>query len=173
MTSSLAESRDGNIERAFEYAEELMEIITKYDLLPLEKRDRTGGAFVFFEPNHNWVTIFPIGNIRSTSEETSGQRAAQFIHFGTEKAIRLSKNPDHQTSWQSRDVDAKQYGGAIRIAFNGGYFIFSFSGLPECWDEALMLGVAIRMKWMTREDAHSIAHESTRRCLSDLLLHCP
>ncbi len=58
--------------------------------------------------------------------------------FCQEKARRLASHPDHVASWESRDENTKQYGGAIRC----GNYILSLSGLPELGDEAVMLAVA-------------------------------
>lgn len=58
-----------------------------------------------------------------------------------EKAARLSrmaKERGHTTSWESRDPDNLQYGGAV--LFEKG-IIVSFSGLEEAHDEKLSLRV--------------------------------
>jgi hypothetical protein len=51
----------------------------------------------------------------------------------------LSFQIGHVSSWESRDPGHDRWGGAIRIED----LIFSFSGLPELADEALMLGVGL------------------------------
>jgi len=56
----------------------------------------------------------------------------------TEQANRLCEmhaSDDHWLSWQSRDVDAGKWGGAI----HDGEYVWSFSGMPEAFCEALML----------------------------------
>lgn len=55
-----------------------------------------------------------------------------------EKAMRLAGNPDHISSWQSRNPEMDRWGGAIRA----GSLILSMSGMREAADEALMLAVA-------------------------------
>ena len=62
----------------------------------------------------------------------------KYLSFCQEKAKRLAAHPEHLSSWQSRNPDNSQYGGAIRV----GRFILSCSGLPELGDEAVMLLVA-------------------------------
>lgn len=63
------------------------------------------------------------------------EKVEKYMEFAQEKARRLSFHIGHVSSWESRDPDHDQWGGAIRIED----MIFSFSGLPELGDEVLML----------------------------------
>ncbi len=76
--------------------------------------------------------------------EVENSKADRYYEFCREKAQRLAANPDHLSSWQSRDERTGQYGGAIRV----GRHILSFSGLPELGDEAILL--AASMMWCNR-----------------------
>ena len=67
------------------------------------------------------------------------EKVEKYMEFAQEKARRLSFQIGHVSSWESRDPSHDQWGGAIRIES----LIFSFSGLPELADEALMLGVGL------------------------------
>jgi hypothetical protein len=67
------------------------------------------------------------------------EKAEKYMEFAQEKARRLAFQIGHVSSWESRDPDHNQWGGAIRIED----LIFSFSGLPELADEAAMLGVGL------------------------------
>lgn len=62
---------------------------------------------------------------------------AKYLMLSQEKAIRLFSHPGHSMSWESRNEQENKWGGAVR----GVSEIFSFSGLPELADEALMLFV--------------------------------
>jgi len=67
------------------------------------------------------------------------EKVEKYMEFAQEKARRLSSRIGDVSSWESRNLDHNQYGGAIRVENK----IFSFSGLPELADEALMLSVAL------------------------------
>ena len=66
--------------------------------------------------------------------------------FAVEKASRIIGNPGHCSSFQSRNPDAGQWGGAIRA---NDQLIFSMSGMPEHVDEAINLAVALKSKEIT------------------------
>lgn len=66
------------------------------------------------------------------------EKAEKYFRFCVEKAIRLANHPEHESSWESRNPDAGEWGGAVRV----GDYIFSISGYPEMGDEALMLILA-------------------------------
>jgi len=94
---------------------------------------RNGGYLVILNANTGIVeaTLF-IG-------ECSAPDALRYLMFAMEKATRLYKNPQHDSSFQSRDASRNMYQGAIRA----GNYIFSFSGLDEEEDEATSLMSAI------------------------------
>lgn len=95
-------------------------------------------------------------------EIASGEKAQRYIKLSQEKALRLAIHPEHVSSWQSRDKTADQSGGAIRV----GHLIYSFSGLPELWDEACMIALAKAVPmanvdvsyWKSISDASSNPH---------------
>ena len=106
------------------------------------------------------LLVVPIGMIEI-------EKASRYIRFSQEKAVRLfAHQPEHDSSWQSRDEGAEQYGGAIvapTVDFTDGSvlgFILSFSGLPEHGDEALMLYAGIKSANLSRDRALKMAHES-------------
>lgn len=72
--------------------------------------------------------------------ECPWHRAERRFRLSQEKATRLAAHPDHFSSWQSRNPDKDQWGGAIRTRGP----IVSFSGLPEKADEAICLATAWR-----------------------------
>ncbi len=78
-------------------------------------------------------------------------RRGRCVKNALDKAKRLLENPDHISSWQSRDVTAepKRYGGGIRA----NDFVITFSGFPEHGDEAIVLYVALQNAlWLDGED---------------------
>lgn len=60
----------------------------------------------------------------------------RFVDFSREKATRLAEHTDHQLSSQSRDDEKERFSGAVRGPDN---MLYSFSGLPQETDEALVL----------------------------------
>lgn len=107
--------------------------------LPEESRS-LGGYFCL---TGVWQPETPI-LIMQVGEQPEASRIRSF-GFCQEKAQRLLAHPDHVSSWQSRNEAAQSYGGAIRC----GDYAFSFSGLPELADEAMMLTLLRHNKWCT------------------------
>lgn len=80
------------------------------------------------------------------------EKATKWSELSTEKCLRLMKNEDHFTSYESRDPDAEittlqgetekwgKWGGAVRVLRH----LLGFSGFAELWDEAVELVVGIK-----------------------------
>ena len=96
-------------------------------------RGRKGGWLYIADDKGQMVLHERIGTV------TDPEKDRRYQLLSVEKAARLQAHPGHRTSWQSRDPDRDHWGGAFRT--DDGWII-SFSGLPELWDEALVLGVA-------------------------------
>lgn len=97
-------------------------------MLPEEKR-RSGGYLTIREAESGQIVlILACGKISKEKNE-------MFLSFSQEKGFRLFKNPNHQTSWQSRNIANNEFGGALR----GRSYIYSFSGHQEEIDEAICL----------------------------------
>lgn len=101
------------------------------EIMPDQMDDRPLGVYLsvwrkapFTGDRPDLIAMMPIGQVRWDSRS---------FHYTQEKAHRLATYTTHFTSWQSRDVDRKQYGGAIEA----GDFILSCSGFPEHGDEAV------------------------------------
>ncbi len=99
--------------------------------LETKDRHRKGGWLCILRPDGEVFIHQRIG-------KTSSEKDERYKHLSAEKALRLHAHPGHRTSWQSRDPALDRWGGAIRT-IDG--WVFSFSGLPEAWDEALMIGI--------------------------------
>jgi hypothetical protein len=88
---------------------------------------------------------------------TETKKAGERFELCQEKARRLISNPRHLSSWQSRDPEEGRKGGAIRA----NDYIFSFDGLTEEGDEALVLAIANALKLMSGDDMNEIARISS------------
>lgn len=97
-----------------------------------DDRWREGGWIHISDPKGEVIAYERIGAVGGPDKKVKYRKLA------AEKAMRLREHPEHVTSWQSRDPDHDRWGGAIRT--NDGW-VFSFSGLPELWDEALLTGI--------------------------------
>ena len=88
--------------------------------------------------------------------------ATRCYYLATEKVARLSRNPEHVSSFQSRAPDEDKYGGAIRLPKARSPIIgfMAWSSFPELVDEAYMLAVAMEAGLMTFDDAVVIANVS-------------
>jgi hypothetical protein len=92
--------------------------------------------------------------------ECSDEKVEKYLRLANEKADRLRLFVDigHRSSWQTRDGKDK-WGGAVLA----GNLIFSFSGLPELADEAVMLWTATSCNCMSPEMAIEIARISDNK----------
>lgn len=101
-------------------------------------KGRKGGYFSVFDGIYNPpLAIVRIG-------EPDINFAEDYFKFSPEKAIRLKNLTEHLSSWQSRNPNRKEWGGAIKSPD----FILSFSGLPELADEAVVLLIAYGFGWI-------------------------
>lgn len=81
----------------------------------------------------------PFGEIPNEKEE-------KYFYLSQEKATRLfSYLNNHTTSFQSRNTEVDKYGGSIFVNYHTNLSIFSFSGMPELIDEAMMLVLAKKL----------------------------
>lgn len=91
---------------------------------------KDGGVFCLMEESTGRYIVEPtiIGQITNGKED-------RYRELCQEKAVRLRENKGDMSSWQSRDEKNDKWGGAI----SDGDHIWSFSGLTEYQDEALMI----------------------------------
>ncbi len=104
-------------------------------LLPADEQWRRGGWLCVIDTRKD-----PYGRVVLHQQigEVPTEKVDRYKLLSLEKAQRLIRYPDHRTSYETRNPACMQYGGAIRV--NG--CIISFSGLPEVWDEILVLFAA-------------------------------
>lgn len=98
-------------------------------------RGGEGGYFCIADEDGRPLIVVAVGSL-------SNEKATKCFDLAQEKARRLAEHPEHLTSWESRDPNALKFGGAVKDLRNYPH-IYSFSGLPEKVDEALMLAIAI------------------------------
>jgi hypothetical protein len=105
------------------------------------KTDRRGYLTLMDGLSGEIIFTVPFGEIPDEKRE-------KYFEFSQEKAKRLFLNfteKGHTTSFQSRDEDKQQYGGAIYVNYHAGAIILSFSGMPELIDEAMMITLADKL----------------------------
>jgi len=92
---------------------------------------------------------------------------AKRMEVAMEKCRRLDNGDGqgHLTSYESRNPEIGRWGGAVR----GLQHIYSFSGLPELWDEAAMFVLAIRLHELRESDVLAQISEERNPHLRPLL----
>ncbi len=131
-----------------------------------DMRDREGGMFVLMRAVTGEIIVGPkqVGQINNGKED-------KYAEFAQEKPVRLLEHPDHCLSWESRDPDNNKWGGAV----NDGLFVWSFSGLSEEQDEALVLMASHLCGRIRNGDPKAMAEISNNRIIIDnpYLFWCP
>ena len=117
--------------------------------LPEDKR-RYGGYLCVFGADQD-PTEPPLAVIRVG--DPIKERVGKYFEFCQEKTRRLLAHPEHLSSWQTRDVDKEQYGGAIRASD----FVLGFSGHTELGDEAILVNACITLGMLSGSTAAAIA----------------
>jgi hypothetical protein len=80
-----------------------------------------------------------------------------------EKMIRLSKNSikkGHVSSWESRYLPDRKYGGAILAKEN---CMISVAGLGQEGDEAVALAIALEISRMEKSDSNKMTRDEAER----------
>jgi len=106
--------------------------------------------------------------------------AERCFGYCQEKVRRLLANEaeGHVSSWQSRDEENHQYGGAVRApaeglgASSGKDLIGAVSGLVEHGDEAVTLVIWMIFRWVTLTEAKQIVEISQNPYFEQLLKNC-
>jgi hypothetical protein len=123
----------------------LMRALALYEDGPdVRWRGKRGGVFCLADDKGVPLLTALIGEV----EQGTVPSYTSYCH---EKAARLGRHLDHDSSWESRNPKKNQRGGAVLI----GGSIWSFSGLPEFGDEVVMLGAACQ-HWHSQSPGHVI-----------------
>src|SRR4030042_4877391 len=146
---------------------EISEIILKAFLkLPECPKEGRNGGFSTFMVNGIIPLKFEVGIATPT------ERANDFYIYSEEKVSRLHSNPPHISSWQTRNLEEKQYGGATRTGDGleiGKNILIGFSGQPEQGDEAITLVQAIAFRWSSLSHARKVIEISENPFLNPLI----
>ncbi len=129
------------VEKIMATAQEILKELVV--VFPKEMKGRDGGWLVI-KKYREWGFVHS-KQIRMNVIDVPKERFSSFRVNAKEKADRLrgmAIRDGHVSSWQSRDFDNKQYGGAIMA----GNWVLSFSGLPEHMDEYFMIKLAVRLE---------------------------
>jgi hypothetical protein len=128
------------------------------------KQDRTGGYIVVIRKDNQKILILCELGVCLPDKIESGMFLCQ------EKAKRLQQNKDHHSSWQSRDVAGRKYGGAVTSL--SSEFIGGMSGFVEHGDEAIVMVTWHLMGWLSLDEANQIARFSENPMFNPLLEKC-
>jgi len=143
------------IERIILYMPILLDLAKGMTDKPHRKDDRRGYLTLLSVPAGQILFTIPFGEIPNEKFE-------KYFELSQEKAMRLYYEINmhlpngHTTSFQSRDESIDKYGGAIYSNCHIYQHIFSFSGIPELIDEAMMIVLA---KQLAKDDGHEIVTE--------------
>ncbi len=136
-----------NLDLTNQIKTKMEEVLFAYLKLPedlTKKGSRQGGYLTVKNADGEINSIYKIGIIEDKL------KVAKYFNLSQEKPDRLCRlrkmGKRHYTSWDSRNPDSNEFGGAIFLNLNNGddYYL-SFSGLPELGDESCMLMLRIRM----------------------------
>ncbi len=142
------------------FAPEILRQAIALGLTTREGDQRRGGYFCLLRYNDHqgeWASMnFKCGSV------PQGSRARAFCNEKARRVLELGAT----SSWMSRDPEKNQWGGAVRVHQD---VIFSFDGLPEDTNEALVLVLAVELELLNLEEAQGIAKLSANEKFSQLL----
>ena len=106
---------------------------------------KQGGCLCVANPEGEIILVSRLGQVRDR------ERGDRYFRFCQEKARRLISHPGDVSSWQSREPENDKWGGGVRLETGA---IFTFSGLPELWDEACMVTLAMALAGLSEPTGH-------------------
>jgi len=129
----------------------------------------TSGGFL---KKGGYLSVFSIPNamlgfISCVGSIVPPEKWQDYARNSQEKGIRLlttHQELGHLTSYESRDPDNNKWGGAVYA----DKYIFSFSGLPELADEAIMLTLAVELDFLSLQNASDIAKRNNNPIFDSL-----
>ncbi len=144
--------------RLVDYAERILGLAIAHLRSAGQPPDKCGGYLAIVELGRGDLEML-VGLGYSSPEKVDKR-----MEFAIEKGKRLYGLTDF-TSYESRKPEIDRWGGAVR----GRELIFSFSGLPELWDEAAMFVLAIRLGQLRETDVCDVISEERNPHLRPLL----
>lgn len=144
---------------------EELELAVTSTIIEVNRTDSKGGYAALYD----FVTPAPLFIVKLGSfRDAEPERQELCFAYCQEKGMRLQQNRSHVSSFQSRNDDAKCYGGAVR----GNDVILSFSGLPEVHDELAMVRAGIALGFFPDYyHVREIAAASENKLVFDLFRH--
>ena len=152
------------------YMEVLLYLAKGRSNVPGSELNRRGYMTIMNGKTGEIVITLPFGEIPPDKNQN-------YFEFSQEKAHRLFLHKSsHTNSFQSRNIENGEYGGAIYVKYGMNEFIFSFSGMPELIDEAMMIALSDKL---AMDHYHGLISQSEcrgrnpywTRLLSDFLNH--
>ncbi len=145
------------------------EVLRRFVSLPQNPNPADKGCYICMKQTNGSKTLLIV--------ELGNYTGIDSFKLCQEKANRLLYNNQvsgHISSWQSRDVDHDQYGGAIMapkdsLGEDKGDMIGSVSGFVEKGDEAVILVIWMVFRWITLKEARQIAAISDNELFEPLL----
>ncbi len=151
---------------------EVENMVSLYLQLPDADQTKRGGYFcVMKEENGQVMFVQQIGDVADAPDTEFGTKATKYCQLAIEKASRVFKS-ELFSSWLTRNPDQGLWGGGVRITIEGSGLIFSFSGLPELADEAVVLSAAMRRGLLTEVDAATFAECSSNKIFFQMNPSC-
>jgi hypothetical protein len=99
--------------------------------------------------------------------EPPAEKVGRYELLSEEKPRRITRNPGHFLSWQTRCLANQEYQGGVRAEDGSGDWFAGFSGLTEEADECFIFIWLVRMRMLTFERAVALAKISNNQ----LFLH--
>lgn len=131
----------------------------------LSDPDKSGGYFCLLDIKTGAILITTIiGSVDPA-------KAERYRQLAEEKALRLYRYYQlgmlHVSGWQSRNEANDEWGGSVL----GNRYIYSFSGFPPLYDEAISLATAFQTNDMPVQRAENIMYFSTSPRSRDMMDH--
>jgi len=164
-----------------EVANQAAEILNILCQLPeYDRKDREGGLLALAGEYNRWQTALAIGEVPDNDPDKYCGVAFKKCYSLNEALHDDEVNNPVMSSFLLRNEESGIYGGGILLGrFLDGssielndetcYGYLAFSGLPELADEALVLVLAIDMKWIYEKFAQDIAKTSSNPYFDALL----
>lgn len=151
------------------------DVFARFLLLPENPKPERTGAYlsVYDRSQQKIMLVIELGCCKP-------EMADRWFHYSLEKLERLwnNRSKGHISSWESRDPGLFKFGGAISVpvdsksAKDGHSLIGSIAGLTDHGEEAILLVVWLKCKWLTPDDAKKISHISANKLFKALLKAC-
>ncbi len=107
-----------------------------------QHRKKRGGGYLCITPWRHGERITRMPILVAEIGIVERIHAAEAFRNCQEKVARLADHPEHWTSWESRNPEREQWGGAIRTR----KYLLGFSGFPELLDQAYVYRLSMKLE---------------------------